>query len=112
MQVVAVIYDDGSCGLWDFYLRLELSVLNLPAEMKGGNISRLVFTPTASTIFYTAVNAHRNGYLVRWNQDRMGNVYAEAYQKVHNTAVTALAVSRSGTYLGTGTTDGDLLPDR
>jgi hypothetical protein len=103
---VAVIYDDGSCGLWDFYQRLQVALLELPTDLQGGLVSRLVFQPPPSTVFHTAVNAHRKGYLVRWDQDRVGNVYAEAYQKVHNGNITALAVTRSGKYLGTGTSDG------
>jgi len=109
VQVVAVVYDDGSCALWDFYQRLQVAVLELPPELQGGKISRLVFQPPPSTVFHTAVNAHNKGYLVRWDQDRMGNVHAKAFKKVHNTSITAMAVSRSGAYLGTGTSDGDFL---
>ena len=105
-----MVYEDGSCGLWDFYQRLEVAVLELPTELQGGRISRLLFLPRPYTSFHTAVNAHGKGFLVRWDQDRVGNMHAEGYQKVHNTSITAMAVSRSGTYLGTGTSDGDPCP--
>ena len=104
-----MIYEDGSCVLWDFWNGVELTSLSLPKELKGCSFSRIRSSPklNGGPIFYTSVNGHRSGYLVQWAQDRVGDISVQRFQKVYKTAITAFDLSRTGAYLGVGTSDGE-----
>lgn len=105
---MAVIYEDGSCLLWDFWNSQELAQLSLPPELKGCSFSRIRFPSRidGGPLFYTSVNGHRSSFLVKWSQDKIGDVIATGYQKVYKTASTAFDLSRTGSHLGVGTSDG------
>ena len=104
------VYEDGSCLLWDIWNKQELTQLVLPLELKGCSISRIRCSPRSDRgpIFYTSVNGHKSGYLVQWTQDRVGDITAGGFQKVYKTALTAFDLSKTGAFLGVGTSDGRL----
>lgn len=108
--MIVVIYEDGSCVLWDFWSSQELTQLVLPPELKGCSISRIRCSPRldGGPIFYTVVNGYRSGYLVHWSQDRMGDISASSFQKVYKTAITAFDLSKTGSLLGVGNSDGEI----
>lgn len=58
-------------------------------------------------MFFTIVNGHRSGDVVQWSQDRVGDIVSQGHQKIYKTAITAFDISRSGSYLGVGTSDGE-----
>ena len=78
--------------------------------MQRGSFNRVRFAHDGSPSFYTTVNAAGQGYILRWQQTQQGEIVMRRQLKAHGSAITAFDISRSGKYLGTGTSEGGALP--
>ena len=76
---------------------------------RGAGFNRAKFARGGPLALFTSVNAGGDGHLLRWEQDAQGQMLLTKRAKAHNMPITAFDISISGRFLGTGTSEGDLL---
>lgn len=108
--VIAVTCEDGSCSLWSWSGSTHVGDLELPSELAGGAFKSCRFSRDGQKGLFTVVNHQGSGHILYWHQTDVGEMEVLRQTRTNSFAapITAFDISPSGTFLGTGTSEGDV----
>lgn len=108
--VIAVTCEDGSCSMWLWSEPLCVENLQLPPELAGGAFKACRFARNKQKGLFTVVNHQGSGYILYWQQTDLGEMHLMRQTKSNSfgAPITAFDISAKGTFLGTGTSEGDV----
>lgn len=109
-KVIAVTCEDGTCSLWIWSEQMCVENLVLPPELAGGAFKSCRFARDGSKGLFTVVNHQGSGYILHWHQNDQGEMklLRQTAKGSFASPVTAFDISPKGTFLGTGTSEGDV----
>ena len=110
-QVLATVHQDGSCRLWDLATGTLLDIVNLPADLQlTSTFGRAVFMEGVfgQPTLVAAVKAGKQGRILTWEQDAMGELKLKSNVKTRTSPITAMSVSRDGAIVGCASADGEI----
>ncbi len=85
--------------------------MSVHAELAGGAFKSCRFSRDGQKGLFTVVNHQGSGHILYWHQTDIGEMEVLRQTRTNSFAapITAFDISPSGTFLGTGTSEGDCI---
>jgi hypothetical protein len=85
--------------------------MSVHVELAGGAFKSCRFSRNGQKGLFTVVNHQGSGHILYWHQTDIGEMQVVRQTRTNSFAapITAFDISPSGTFLGTGTSEGDYI---
>jgi len=108
--ILCIVDDSGKCTLWNVDEKARVLEISTPSDMPRGSFFRCISAVDDSGIvLYTPMRFKGKGYIIKWAQDKAGNIYLKAKSKnpIAPAPIGGFQLSHDGRFMAAVTPDGD-----